>query len=84
MAGGAGGEQAESAKQYGLHIGLAFQLTDDVLGVWGGPRAHRQAGSLRPLRAQEVPACSRRTHERNPRGGRVGGTLRPAREARTS
>lgn len=23
---------------YGMHVGLAFQLTDDLLGIWGDPR----------------------------------------------
>jgi geranylgeranyl diphosphate synthase type I len=37
LAGGADTEQAKSAQQYGLHLGVAFQLVDDILGVWGDP-----------------------------------------------
>ncbi|MEV8096722.1 polyprenyl synthetase family protein [Kitasatospora sp. NPDC085879] len=37
LAGGADPERAESARQYGNHLGLAFQLVDDTLGIWGDP-----------------------------------------------
>lgn len=35
LSGRATADQAESARQYGAHLGLAFQLIDDLLGIWG-------------------------------------------------
>lgn len=35
--GGATAEQVETARQFGLHLGLAFQITDDVLDIDGDP-----------------------------------------------
>ncbi len=37
-AAGAGQERADSLRQFGEHLGLAFQLIDDLLGIWGDPR----------------------------------------------
>jgi geranylgeranyl diphosphate synthase, type I len=36
-AAGAGQERAASLRQFGEHLGLAFQLVDDLLGIWGDP-----------------------------------------------
>jgi hypothetical protein len=30
-------EMAMGLAQFGTHVGLAFQLTDDMLGIWGAP-----------------------------------------------
>ena len=38
--------------RYGLPLGEAFQLRDDVLGVFGDPADDRQAGRRRPARGQ--------------------------------
>lgn len=35
--GGATAEQAGLLARFGHHIGLAFQLVDDLLGIWGDP-----------------------------------------------
>ena len=35
MVGGAGGEQAEEFGRLGRTLGIAFQVRDDVLGIWG-------------------------------------------------
>lgn len=35
--GGAGRQVAASFREYGSQLGLAFQLVDDVLGIWGAP-----------------------------------------------
>jgi geranylgeranyl diphosphate synthase type I len=37
--GGADEATAGALEAYGEHLGLAFQAVDDVLGVWGDPRA---------------------------------------------
>jgi geranylgeranyl diphosphate synthase, type I len=35
---GAGQPAVGALSQYGRHLGLAFQLVDDLLGIWGDPR----------------------------------------------
>ncbi|HET8559943.1 MAG TPA: polyprenyl synthetase family protein [Marmoricola sp.] len=35
--GGAGEEESEAFRSYGWELGLAFQLVDDLLGIWGSP-----------------------------------------------
>lgn len=35
LLGGAGRAQQESCRRFGYHLGLAFQVQDDILGVWG-------------------------------------------------
>ncbi len=37
--GGATPEQAERLHAFGIQLGLAFQLVDDLLGIWGDPAA---------------------------------------------
>lgn len=37
MLGGASPAQLEQIEDYGLELGIAFQLTDDILGIWGDP-----------------------------------------------
>jgi geranylgeranyl diphosphate synthase, type I len=34
---GAGDDVIEALGRYGEHVGMAFQLVDDVLGIWGDP-----------------------------------------------
>ncbi|MFF7872360.1 polyprenyl synthetase family protein [Streptomyces qaidamensis] len=36
--GGAGPETAAALDRAGRHLGIAFQIVDDVLGIWGDPR----------------------------------------------
>jgi geranylgeranyl diphosphate synthase type II len=40
---GATNEQQEALYQYGLHIGLAFQIQDDILDVYGDPKTFGKA-----------------------------------------
>ncbi|MFB7506664.1 polyprenyl synthetase family protein [Streptomyces broussonetiae] len=35
---GASGEATRRFNRFGLHLGLAFQIADDILGIWGDPR----------------------------------------------
>jgi geranylgeranyl diphosphate synthase, type I len=37
LAGDATAGQVQALNDFGTHIGLAFQLTDDLLGIWGDP-----------------------------------------------
>ncbi|WP_433526987.1 polyprenyl synthetase family protein [Nocardia pseudovaccinii] len=37
IAGGADQEQARALAEFGHHLGIAFQLIDDMLGIWGNP-----------------------------------------------
>lgn len=39
LAGGADDERASRLGAFGAHVGAAFQLTDDLLGIWGDPQA---------------------------------------------
>jgi geranylgeranyl diphosphate synthase, type I len=39
LSGGAPSTRADHFRQFGEHLGLAFQIQDDVLGIWGDPRA---------------------------------------------
>ncbi|MGC8918961.1 polyprenyl synthetase family protein [Streptomyces sp. PG2] len=36
--------EVEALDAFGRQAGLAFQLIDDVIGIWGRPGPHRQAG----------------------------------------
>jgi geranylgeranyl diphosphate synthase type I len=35
LLGGASGETVSAFRQFGYHVGLAFQAMDDILGIWG-------------------------------------------------
>ncbi|MFD4640205.1 polyprenyl synthetase family protein [Lentzea sp. NPDC058436] len=37
LAGGAGARQVSALRKFGHHVGLAFQLVDDLLGIFGDP-----------------------------------------------
>ena len=53
-----------SSARYGLPLGDAFQMRDDVMGAFGDADGHRQAGRRRPHRGQAdtaAGACGRRT-----------------------
>jgi geranylgeranyl diphosphate synthase type I len=39
LIGDAPGEAVESSRLYGWHLGMAFQIMDDVLGIWGDSQA---------------------------------------------
>jgi geranylgeranyl diphosphate synthase type I len=41
-AAGAAPEQVTAARRFGEHLGLAFQLVDDVLGIWGDEAVTRK------------------------------------------
>jgi len=35
---GRAGDKTDSYRQFGWHLGLAFQMVDDILGIWGDPK----------------------------------------------
>jgi len=37
LAGGGAEDNVELYRQFGWHLGLAFQMVDDLLGIWGDP-----------------------------------------------
>lgn len=37
LIGGASSEQAALFREFGLNLGIAFQIRDDILGIWGDP-----------------------------------------------
>ncbi len=42
---GAPQETAAALDRAGRHLGVAFQIADDLLGIWGDPGRHREAGA---------------------------------------
>ena len=53
---GAGRGHVDALAGYGAQLGLAFQLVDDLLGIWGDPAVTGKPVLSRPARAQEVAA----------------------------
>ena len=51
--GGAGPEQAKYLQRFGQEIGLAFQIQDDVLGIWGDPGVTGKAAGNDVLRKKK-------------------------------
>ncbi|MFN8469916.1 MAG: polyprenyl synthetase family protein, partial [Caldilineaceae bacterium] len=51
--GGAGPEQAQCLQRFGQEIGLAFQIQDDVLGIWGDPAVTGKAAGNDVLRKKK-------------------------------
>lgn len=57
---------------FGAHVGLAFQLTDDLLGIWGSPeRTGKPIGSDLRARKKSLPVVAALTS-----GGPAAGKLR--------
>ncbi len=81
---GAGEEEVAALDGFGRQAGLAFQLIDDVIGIWGDPRHTGKPAGAGSRRPQEVPAGGGRAHLRHPGGGRTrpaGTASRTGREA---
>lgn len=57
--GGAADDAADALERYGLHLGLAFQAVDDVLGIWGEPAVTgKQTWSDLRQRKKSLPVCA--------------------------
>lgn len=53
---GAPADTVEALRTYGLHLGLAFQAVDDLLGIWGEPaRTGKPRGSDLRYRKKSMP-----------------------------
>lgn len=59
QAAGAGQERAASLRRFGEHLGLAFQLVDDLLGIWGDPKVTgKPAGPDLVARKRSLPVVA--------------------------
>jgi geranylgeranyl diphosphate synthase type I len=68
---GADGRTVTALSTYGAELGLAFQLVDDLLGIWGDPRATgKPVGSDLRARKKSLPVAWAITY-----GGTVGAEL---------
>lgn len=56
---GAGEEDVEALDAFGREAGLAFQLIDDVIGIWGDPgRTGKPAGADLVVRKKSLPVVA--------------------------
>ncbi|MGW0083506.1 family 2 encapsulin nanocompartment cargo protein polyprenyl transferase [Streptomyces sp. NPDC003393] len=56
---GAGKEEVEALDAFGRQAGLAFQLIDDVIGIWGDPaRTGKPAGADLAARKKSLPVVA--------------------------
>ncbi|MFG2736396.1 polyprenyl synthetase family protein [Streptomyces harbinensis] len=56
---GAAPARVERLAAFGEHIGLAFQLVDDLLGIWGDPdRTGKQVGADLRVRKKSLPVVA--------------------------
>ena len=64
LVGGANPEQAACLQRFGEHLGLAFQMRDDLLGIWGDPaRTGKAAGNDILRRKKSLPLLHALHHE---------------------
>ncbi|WP_189490933.1 polyprenyl synthetase family protein [Streptomyces antnestii] len=56
---GGGAEARKRLARFGWHLGMAFQLVDDLLGIWGDPAATgKPAGSDLRNRKKSIPVVA--------------------------
>ncbi|MFE0063142.1 polyprenyl synthetase family protein [Streptomyces sp. NPDC059003] len=59
LAGGADAERVGHLRAFGAHVGAAFQLVDDLLGIWGDPaRTGKPAGADLAARKKSLPVTA--------------------------
>ncbi|MGP3969168.1 polyprenyl synthetase family protein [Streptomyces sp. 6N223] len=52
-------EQTEALRRFGRHLGMAFQLADDLLGIWGDPDVTgKPAGADLASRKKSLPVVA--------------------------
>ncbi|UCM86865.1 polyprenyl synthetase family protein [Streptomyces marincola] len=57
--GGGSPEAIEAMRRFGTHLGMAFQLTDDLLGIWGDPAVTgKPAGADLVSRKKSLPVVA--------------------------
>lgn len=57
--GGGSGSRIAALRRFGRHLGLAFQLTDDLLGIWGDPSVTgKPAGADLACRKKSLPVVA--------------------------
>jgi geranylgeranyl diphosphate synthase type I len=65
LLGGASAEQTQLLQNFGQSIGLAFQIQDDILGIWGDPEATGKAAGNDILRRKKsLPLLYALNHDR--------------------
>lgn len=65
---GAGAEEVAALDGFGRQAGLAFQLIDDVIGIWGDPRhTGKPVGADLAARKKSLPVVAALTSERRRR-----------------
>jgi geranylgeranyl diphosphate synthase type I len=65
LIGGASPEQITALQNFGQSIGLAFQIQDDILGIWGDPEVTGKAvGNDLQRRKQSLPILYALSHPR--------------------
>jgi geranylgeranyl diphosphate synthase type I len=59
LQGGGRPQQVDALRRFGWHLGLAFQLVDDLLGIWGDPAVTgKPAGSDLRSRKKSLPVVA--------------------------
>ncbi|MGK5531933.1 polyprenyl synthetase family protein [Streptomyces sp. URMC 129] len=57
--GGGSPERTEALRRFGNHLGIAFQLADDLLGIWGDPAVTgKPAGADLTARKKSLPVVA--------------------------
>lgn len=65
LIGGATAAQVNALQEFGCAIGLAFQIQDDILGIWGNPAVTGKAAGNDILRRKKsLPLLHALNHER--------------------
>ncbi|MCX6046387.1 MAG: polyprenyl synthetase family protein [Chloroflexi bacterium] len=65
LMGGAAASQVSDLQQFGEAIGLAFQIQDDILGIWGNPEeTGKAAGNDILRRKKSLPILHALNHDR--------------------
>jgi geranylgeranyl diphosphate synthase type I len=65
LIGGATSEQTKALQRFGQAVGLAFQIQDDILGIWGDPEeTGKAAGNDILRRKKSLPILHALNHER--------------------
>ncbi|WP_326600040.1 polyprenyl synthetase family protein [Streptomyces sp. NBC_01803] len=57
--GGGSPQRTEALRRFGTHLGIAFQLADDLLGIWGDPAVTgKPAGADLTVRKKSLPVVA--------------------------